>query len=76
MKNAEVVQMANPISGVSNAQHAAQVAQSAQTAKQQTPPRAAAPQDTVNISQAGRAASQAQQTQQPSGDLNHDGDTK
>lgn len=68
--------MANPIGNVSNAQHAAQVNESVQTAKQQTPPKIATPQDTVKISQQGRAASQAQAAQQgqkSGGDADHDG---
>lgn len=71
--------MANPVGGVTNAQHAAQVNQAVQTARQQTPAKDAAPQDTVKISQAGRAASQAQtasKAPQTSGDVNHDGDSK
>jgi len=71
--------MANPVGGVTNAQHAAQVNHAVQTAKQQTPAKVAAPQDTVNISQAGRAANQAQNANkapQTSGDVNHDGDAK
>jgi hypothetical protein len=68
--------MANPIGNVSNAQHAAQVNQSVQTAKQETPKKAATPQDTVNISQEGRAASQTQSVQQgqkPSGNAGQGG---
>jgi hypothetical protein len=68
--------MANPIGNVSNAQHAAQVNQSVQTAKQETPKKAATPQDTVNISSEGRAASQTpsvQQGQKPAGNTGEGG---
>jgi hypothetical protein len=65
--------MANPIAGVSNAQHVAQVAQTAQPTKQQAPAKTAAPHDTVTISPAGKAASQAQQGQQAAGDGDHGG---
>jgi len=54
--------MANPIGGVTNALQAAQVSPNYQT--NQTPKQnaqnAGVPQDTVTISNAGRAASQAQ----------------
>lgn len=70
--------MANAIS---SALHAQQVAQAAQTyqAPQSTPPakqnanRSAAPQDTVTISSAGKAASQAAQSGQTDGDGDHTG---
>jgi hypothetical protein len=58
--------LANPIAGVSSAQQSQQAAQvSQQTPKTQTPKEASgnkgsAPTDTVNISSAGQAASQAQ----------------
>ncbi|MBZ5502564.1 MAG: hypothetical protein LAN59_10045 [Acidobacteriia bacterium] len=67
--------MANPVSTVSSSQQAAHVeaAQAAQArqASQQKPANPAAPQDTVKISAAGRAASQA-----GSVDSDHDGDSK
>jgi hypothetical protein len=73
--------MANPISGVSTAQQAAQI-QAAQTTQTKQAPKQqqnnAVPQDTVTISNAGRAA-QAQpvtQTQKTSADADHNGDTK
>jgi hypothetical protein len=54
--------MANPISSVSSAQRVsdvAQVHQKPQVAKQPAPKNTEAPQDTVHISSAGKAASQS-----------------
>jgi hypothetical protein len=54
--------MAHPISSASSTQRVsdvAQVHQKAQVAKQPAPNKAATPQDTVHISEAGHAASQA-----------------
>jgi len=70
--------MANPIGGVTNALQAAPVSQNSQA--NQTPKQNAqntgAPQDTVTISNAGRAASQAQapkQNQQAAADTGQKG---
>jgi len=54
--------MANHVGGVSNSQQVAQVAAQNQAQAAKPAPKAVtvAPQDTVNISSAGRAASQAQ----------------
>lgn len=71
--------MANRVGDVSNAQHAAQVNQAATKAKQEAPSKTAAPKDTVNISAAGRAASQTQkvnQTESTSSDAHHEGGGK
>jgi len=70
--------MANHVSGVSNPQQAAQVEAQKQAQAAKPAPKAgtAAPQDTVNISAAGRAASQAQTAAKPqltAGDVDHDG---
>lgn len=73
--------MANPVTNVSNAHQVAQVAANqpqAQAAKQ-PPKQAAAPQDTVTISAAGKAASQVQPAHQPaksSGEVNYKGAKK
>jgi hypothetical protein len=67
--------MAHPVSAVSQAPKVAQ-AHEASAAK---PPANAAkttPQDTVHISEAGKAASQAKPAAKPSGDADHDGDSK
>lgn len=71
--------MATNVSGVSQAQQAAQVAAAQQQAQGQKPQvkQNSAPQDTVTISAAGKAANQAQAVQQaakPSGDVDRDGD--
>jgi len=69
--------MANPISSVSSAQHVSgvsQVHQKAPVAKQPAANKAAAPQDTVHISAAGKAASESKiiaNSQKPSGDTGH-----
>jgi hypothetical protein len=71
--------MANAIGGVSNAQQAAEVTashQGAPTAKQKSANNTGTPQDTVTISSAGRAASQAQpagQNGKAGGDAEHGG---
>jgi hypothetical protein len=71
--------MANAIGGVSNAQQVAEVSashQAAPTPKQNSANNTGAPQDTVTISSAGRAASQAKaagQTAKAGGDADHDG---
>ena len=68
--------MANSVSGVTNPQHAAQVqyaAQANQPPKPASNNKATAPQDTVTISAAAKAASQGQ-AHQASGDVDHDGD--
>jgi len=68
--------MANSVSGVSNPQHAAQVAHASQATQPPKPAandKTAAPQDTVNISAAAKAASQGQPPK-ASGDVDHDGD--
>ena len=69
--------MANAIGGVSNAQHvAATQYQASQPPKQNSTNNSGAPQDTVTISNAARAASQAQpagQSSQTGGDSDHDG---
>jgi len=71
--------MANAIGGVSNAQHAAEVSASHQTAptpKQNSANNTGTPQDTVTISSAGRAASQAQpagQNGKTGGEAEHGG---
>jgi hypothetical protein len=67
--------MANPVGAVS---HAPQVAQAheAPAAKPAANVTKVTPQDTVNISAAGKAASQAQPATKPSSDANHDGDSK
>jgi len=59
--------MANPIGGISGTQKAAQVQQTQAEALPQAPKQTAkpaeAPKDTVTISAAGKAASQAQHAQ-------------
>ena len=69
--------MANPVIGAYQAQQTAQVTHSAQTTTNKAAAnKAAAPQDTVTISQAGQAASQAHQaaqTAKPAADGDHDG---
>jgi hypothetical protein len=68
--------MANPVSGVSNVHAAAKVAEShaPQTAKKSAANNAGRAEDTVNISPAGRAASQAQANGQKTvSDADHDG---
>jgi hypothetical protein len=70
--------MANPVSGVSNARAAAKVeeSQAPQTAKKSAADKAGRAEDTVNISPAGRAASQAQAQangQKTVSDADHDG---
>ena len=72
--------MANAIGGVSNAQQAAEVGggayQNTPTPKQNSANNTGTPQDTVTISTAGRAASQAQaaaQNGKTGGDADHDG---
>jgi hypothetical protein len=66
--------MANPLSGVGAVQHLSQATPTTPTqqAQQATKNQAVAPQDSVNISKAGKAASQSQ----ASGDRDHDGDSK
>ncbi|MFZ0520022.1 MAG: hypothetical protein WAN14_10615 [Candidatus Acidiferrales bacterium] len=66
--------MANPVGAISNAQHVNPTTQPA-AAKPAANVQKPTPQDTVNISAAGKAASQASQSTK-SGDVNHDGDTK
>jgi len=71
--------MANPVSHIVGAQQPAQVTQATQPAKKAVPSKPAAPQDTVNISTQGKAASQLQaavKTPQTSGDANPGGDSK
>jgi hypothetical protein len=73
--------MANSVSTVASVQQAAQVSAAQQQAQAPKPAakQVANPQDTVAISPAGKAASQAQAVQQsakPSGDVDHDGDNK
>lgn len=72
--------MANPLSGVGAVQQLTQLSATTPTqqTKQFTKTQAVTPQDTVNISQAARVASQAKaaQPQQTSGDKDHDGDSK
>ena len=70
--------MANPISGVSNAQQVAQTAQTQanQDAQRSAADKPAAPQDSVTISQAGSSASQAHAaitTQKNTSDGDHGG---
>jgi hypothetical protein len=73
--------MANPIGSVQNAQQAAQVSATEAHQKTPTPKQNAAnntgtPQDTVTISNAAKAASQASapgQGQKAGGDADHDG---
>jgi hypothetical protein len=70
--------MANPITGAYQAQQTAPVHQTTQTNTASKPAgnKAAAPQDTVTISPAGQAASQAHasaQTAKPANDGDHDG---
>jgi hypothetical protein len=75
----EIVYVANPITGAYQAQQAAAVDQTAQVNTPAKPVgnKAAAPQDTVTISPAAKAASQAhqaaQQTRQTGADADHDG---
>ena len=70
--------MANLLSGVGALQQLEQVNATTPTqqVKQATKNQAVAPQDTVNLSQAGRVAGQAQASSQAlaSGDRGHDGD--
>ena len=70
--------MSNAISSALHAQQVAQSAQATQTSQPKPAPkqeaaRSAAPQDTVTISSAARAASQAAQNQQTGSDGDHDG---
>jgi hypothetical protein len=70
--------MSNAISGAVHAQQLTQASQVNQNpepkpAAKQTSTQNAAPQDTVNISNAARAASQAQNQQSGGGDSDHDG---
>jgi hypothetical protein len=69
--------MANPISGAYQAQQAAQINPNTQTHTNSRPAnQTASPKDTVTISQAGQAASQAHQaaqTAKPANDGDHDG---
>jgi hypothetical protein len=70
--------MANAISSALHAQQVAQAVQAAQAHQTNPTPkqnntRTAAPQDTVTISNAGRAANQAAQSQQTGGNADHDG---
>jgi hypothetical protein len=71
--------MANAIGGVSSTQQTAEVTasyQAAPTPKQNSANNTGTPQDTVTISSAGRAASQAQaaaQNGKTGGDADHDG---
>jgi hypothetical protein len=66
--------MANPVGSIATVQHANPTTQPA-TAKPVVNTPKATPQDSVNISAAGRAASQGSQSTK-SGDVNHDGDSK
>lgn len=66
--------MANPVGSVATVQHVNPTTQSA-AAKPATNVQKPTPQDTVNISAAGKAASQASQSTK-SGDVDHDGDSK
>lgn len=73
--------MANPVSGVAHLQQATKVAEQNQTQASKPAQKAstAAPQDTVNISAAGKAASQAQtvaKPQQTPNDLEHYGNNQ
>ena len=73
--------MANPVSGVSNLQQTAKVAEQNQTQRTKPAQKAptAAPQDTINISAAGKAASQAQTIAKPNqtpGDVQHYGNNE
>jgi hypothetical protein len=66
--------MANPVGAISNAQQVNPTTQPAAAKPAVNTPKAT-PQDSVNISAAGRAASQASQSTK-SGDVDHDGDSK
>ncbi len=66
--------MANPVGSVTTARHVNPTTQPAAAKPAVNSPKAT-PQDSVNISAAGRAASQASQSTK-SGDVDHDGDSK
>jgi hypothetical protein len=66
--------MANPVGSIATVQQVNPTTQPA-TAKPAVNTPKATPQDSVNISAAGRAASQASQSTK-SGDVDHDGDSK
>jgi len=67
--------MANPVGAVSNAPQVAQIHEASAT-KPEANVTKVTPQDTVNISAAGKAASQARPAAKTSGDVDHDGDSK
>lgn len=67
--------MANPVGAVSHAPQAVDLNQ-ASAAKPATNIAKLTPQDSVNISAAGKAASQAKPAAKTSGDVDHDGDSK
>jgi hypothetical protein len=67
--------MANPVGAVSHAPQVA-AAHEAPAAKPAANVTKVTPQDSVNISAAGKAASQAKPAGKPSGDVDHDGDSK
>lgn len=67
--------MANSVGAVSQAPQVSQASQ-APPAKPAAKANQATPQDSVNISAAGKAASQANLAGKSSGDVDHDGDSK
>ncbi|MGA7852414.1 MAG: hypothetical protein WCA15_03745 [Candidatus Acidiferrales bacterium] len=66
--------MANPVGSIATVQHVNPTTQPAASKPAVNTPKAT-PQDSVNISAAGKAASQASQSTK-SGDVDHDGDSK
>lgn len=77
----EGLPVANPLSSVTSAYHAAQVLERQSQARTATPSpkQEVIPQDTVSISQSAKAASQAQAATkgaQPFGESESDGDSK
>jgi hypothetical protein len=66
--------MTNPVGAISFNPQVAQAPAPAAKPAANVPK--ATPQDRVNISAAGKAASQAQPALKASGDVNHDGDSK
>jgi hypothetical protein len=67
--------MANPVGAVSHVPPVA-AAHETQAEKPAANVTKVTPQDTVNISAAGKAASQAKPAVKPSGDVDRDGDSK
>ncbi|MGA8406538.1 MAG: hypothetical protein WB680_05110 [Candidatus Acidiferrales bacterium] len=66
--------MANPVGAISNTQHVNPTTQPAAAKPAANVPKTT-PQDSVKISEAGKAASQASQSTK-SGDVDRDGDSK